>query len=38
MAAAKRAKDAKVIEAEAEAQELLVKDIKKAEAAETSAA
>ncbi|MCA9655237.1 MAG: hypothetical protein H6712_12190 [Myxococcales bacterium] len=37
VAAAKRAKDAKVIEAEAEAQEKLVKDIKRAEAQEQAA-
>jgi uncharacterized membrane protein YqiK len=37
VAAAKRAKDAKVIDAEAEAEEQLVKDIKQAEAAEAAA-
>ncbi|MEM7158096.1 MAG: hypothetical protein AAF799_34965 [Myxococcota bacterium] len=37
VAAAKRAKEAKVIQAEADAQELLVKDIKKAEAQDTAA-
>lgn len=37
VAAAKRAKEAKVIDAEAEAQEQLVKDIKKAEAQEQAA-
>ncbi|MEX1367851.1 MAG: hypothetical protein AB1Z98_32280, partial [Nannocystaceae bacterium] len=36
VAAAKRSKEAKVIDAEAQAQELLVKDIKKAEARETA--